>query len=81
MNGDLGRIYKAINKVAIKVAVIEERQNNNHNENKTKMLVLSKLPCKVHIEKLKNLTRSINTMWTVFIIGGLVSLFVKMWMG
>ena len=81
MNGDLGKIYKAINDVAKDVAVIEERQANQHEENKRKLNTLDNLPCLSHIEKLKNLTWSVNIMWGVLIIGGLATAFVKAWVG
>ena len=53
MNGDLGKIYDLIGEVKKDVAVIEERQRNNHEENKSKLEKVDNLPCDAHIEKFK----------------------------
>ena len=67
MNGDLGKIYQLIGEVKQNVVVIEERQRNNHAENKSKLSKVDNLPCDTHIEKMKNFGIGLKTLYGVVI--------------
>ncbi len=75
MNGDLGKIYKAIHQVELKVEHIHTKQVENHRENKEKLGKLDDLSCKVHVEKLSNLDKDLTRLRNVVmgvVVGGIV---------
>jgi hypothetical protein len=50
-------LIQAIHELALQIAIVKQKQDDNHNENKSIIKILSdkmsKLPCDTHIEKLK----------------------------
>jgi len=67
LNGDLGKIYELVNEVKQNVAVIEERQRNNHAENKDKLTKVENLKCETHSEKLNSISIGLKTLYTIVI--------------
>jgi len=77
MNGDLGKIYKAVNEVKTDVEVLAKQQTLNHTENKGDIEVLfdkigkvDLLPCAVHVEKFRTYDKSlaIGSTWKVALV-------------
>jgi len=81
LNGDLGKIYEAIHDVNDKVIAMQVEQKIRHEENRGAMKKLAKLPCQNHATDLRWIKGSVRMLWLVLIVGGLVTLFIKTWMG
>lgn len=65
MNGNLGKIYKAITEVKVELATISTRQEERHIENQKKLERLDNLPCKVHVERMKSFKLAIGCLYAM----------------
>ena len=88
MNGDLSKIYDAINDVKVSVSVIKTKQQENHTMNKEdigklfgKFDKLSvKIKCDINEEKIKNVKGQMKFVYgflTTIVVGGIM---LGLWM-
>jgi len=74
MNGDLGKVYAAINKIGKDVAVLVERQANQHTENKNNIRVIEKFMNNCPVQRLSG---QVKYRW--LILSGLFIGLALMW--
>jgi hypothetical protein len=65
MNGDLGKIYKAIQDVNSRLDILETKQEQRHLFNVPRMEKLDELPCKIHIERMNWFKKSLVSLYAI----------------
>ena len=85
--GEHKEIMEVINATALQVAVMKEKQENNHLENRCDIKILfnevkemkENLPCKIHIEKFKAMDKHMQEglQWRRMVIGLFVTVLLS----
>jgi len=77
VNGDLGKIYKAINDVDKRLVIIQTRQEERHVENQRYIKRIDNLPCEKYLGKVDGMATQMKYIWILMISVVLLGIILK----
>jgi len=77
MNGDLGKIYKAINEVDKKIVAIQTEQKIRHEENQKYMKILDELPCDKNVVMVESISTQVKALWVLVVSVIIIGIMLK----